>query len=100
MLVPEIVFVAVVDPTHAEMMSTPGPKMSTTGPKLEKDALLSLRSVAPTVQTAGAEAGEALRASMPSLPAATATKTPALTAALRYRQLVAMTNVIEPCSLR
>ena len=58
MLVPEMVLVADVDPIQSEMTSTPGPKMSTTGPKLEKEALLSLRSVAPTVQTAGAEEGD------------------------------------------
>lgn len=34
---------------HALVMETPGAKISTQAPKLEKDALVSVLSVAPTV---------------------------------------------------
>lgn len=46
-----------------------------------KEALLSLESVAPTVMALGTKAGEKLHALLFSLPAATTTTTPALTAA-------------------
>ena len=45
-------------------------------PWLENGARVSVRSEAATVVAAGALAGETLQASWPSLPAATATKTP------------------------
>src|SRR4051794_21298549 len=62
-------------------MFTPWPKMSRQDPMLEKDARLSLMSVAPTVNADGALAGEVLQASAPlSLPAATAKVTPEATA--------------------
>lgn len=49
--VPEMVRVAVEEPTQALVTLTPGAKTSTTSPKLEKLARLSLMSVAPIVQT-------------------------------------------------
>jgi hypothetical protein len=67
-------------PIQVDRMLTPGAKMSTMEPKLEKEAILSLLSVAPTVKTVGSEAGETLAASWASLPAAMARKRPAVTA--------------------
>lgn len=47
--VPEMVFSFSSDPYHADVIDTPGAKMFTHMPKLEKEAMLSNRSVAPTV---------------------------------------------------
>ena len=58
MEVPEMVLVELVLPIHADLMLTPGAKMSRAGPKLEKLALASLLSEAPTVKAVGSEAGE------------------------------------------
>jgi hypothetical protein len=66
----------------AEIMSFPGAKMSTQAPKLEKDALASISSVAPTVIAPVAEDGESKQASAPEFPAATTMTTPAATALL------------------
>jgi len=49
---------------------------------LLKEALLSFESVAPTVMALGTKAGDLVHASVFSLPAATTTTTPELTAAL------------------
>lgn len=75
MEVPEMVLVAVLDPIQVERMLVPcalvsgavmdsidisqltGAKMSTIEPKFENEDLLSLMSVAPTVQTDGSDAG-------------------------------------------
>ena len=54
--------------------------MSMHGPVLENDDLWSVMVVEPTVMAEGAEAGDLLHASPPSLPAATTTTTPALVA--------------------
>src|SRR5439155_4196684 len=70
--VPLIVFVAVSLVIHDEVMFTPGAKMSTHVPKLEKEARLSLMSVAPTVMAPGTRAGEKLHALALLLPAAMA----------------------------
>jgi hypothetical protein len=77
--VPEILLVAVVLPIQALMTFDPGAKMSTEDPKFDQDARLSRMVEAPTVITAGARAGETYPASLPSLPAATTTCTPAFT---------------------
>ena len=58
MEVPEMVLVSAGPRIQVEVTLTPGARMSTRAPKLEKEASLSLASVAPTVQTSGAEAGE------------------------------------------
>lgn len=52
-----MLLVAVSDPIHVDKMSTPGAKMSRTGPQLEKEALVLLDEIAPTVIALGAEAG-------------------------------------------
>src|SRR5438046_1951960 len=70
--VPLIVFVAVSLVSHDDVMFTPGAKMSTHVPKLEKEARLSLMSVAPTVMAPGTRAGEKLHALALLLPAAMA----------------------------
>lgn len=56
--------------------------MSTPTPKLLNDAIVSVIVLAPTVITAGARAGLDVLASADSLPAATTTWTPAVTAAV------------------
>jgi hypothetical protein len=48
-----MVLVAVVEPIHELRMLTPGAKISSKLPKLEKLALLSLESIAPTVIAVG-----------------------------------------------
>lgn len=63
MLVPLKIWVAVVLPIYADNTFTPGAKISTVEPKLEKEAFVSLLSIAPTVMTAGDEAGESFEAS-------------------------------------
>ena len=63
-----------------DVMSTPGANMSTQEPKLENAARVSVRSVAPTLTTPNADAGEPKHASRSSFPAATATKIPSSTA--------------------
>lgn len=55
-------------PIQVEVILVPGAKISTTDPKLEKFDRVSVISVAPTVITAGARAGEWLRASSLSFP--------------------------------
>jgi hypothetical protein len=70
--VPLMVLVAVSLVNQAEVMFTPGAKLSRQVPKLEKDARLSLMSVAPTVMAAGVLAGVKLQAFWLLLPAATA----------------------------
>lgn len=77
--VPDILLVAVVLPIQALMIFDPGAKMSTQDPKFDQEARPSKMVVAPTVITAGARAGESYPASLPSLPAATTTCTPAFT---------------------
>src|SRR5205085_6022975 len=83
--VPLIVFVAVVDEYHDEVMCTPGAKMSTHVPVLAHTGFVSVLSVALTVIAAAARAGDVVQAStaLPAaspLPAATQKTTPALTA--------------------
>lgn len=56
--VPEMVFVAVFDLCHAEVMLDPGAKRSTHDPKFEYDARASALVVAPTVNGEAARAGE------------------------------------------
>src|SRR5437660_1218613 len=85
--VPLIVFVAVVDENHGEVMLTPGAKMSTQVPVFAQTGFVSVLSVALTVMAAAARAGEVVQAStaLPAaspLPAATQKTTPALTAAV------------------
>lgn len=75
--VPLIVFVAVFELYHADVMFTPGALMSTQLPKLENDANPSLMSVAPTVIALGSLDGDELHAFAVLLPAATAYTTPA-----------------------
>ena len=58
-------------PIQELMTFWPGANKSTTDPKLENDALASAIVVAPMVLAEGARAGDVLRASTPSLPAAT-----------------------------
>src|SRR5215212_4511450 len=77
-----MVFVAVSDEAHAEVIEEPGAKMSTHVPKFEKDERASELVVEPTVMAAGVRAGETLQAFWFSLPAATAKVTPALMALL------------------
>jgi hypothetical protein len=62
-------------------METPGAKISRALPKLEKEALVSELSVAPTVKAVGARAGDEVEASVALFPAATITGTPAETVA-------------------
>ena len=59
--------------------------MSTHVPVFEKDETASIDVVDPTVMAVGSELGEYKHASLPSLPAATATGTPAATAAAMAR---------------
>jgi hypothetical protein len=54
----------------AEVMDTPGAKTSTQGPPLEKEAMESALSVAPTVIASAVCAGEDPHASLELLPAA------------------------------
>lgn len=56
--VPEIVFVALVDPVHAERISLPGANTSTHLPKFENQARSSSMVEAPTVIAFSAAAGE------------------------------------------
>lgn len=58
---------------EVETMKTPGAKISTTLPKLEKSAMVSFMSDAPTVMAARTRAGETFSASIASFPAATTT---------------------------
>ena len=69
---PEMVFVASLDPIHVLLMSKPGAKMSTHLPWLEKTAMESSMVEAPTVIGREAAAGEYSHAFSLSLPAATA----------------------------
>ena len=55
-------------PPRVDVMDTPGANRSTHAPKLEKPARVSLLDVAPTVMALAARAGEALQASLSSLP--------------------------------
>src|SRR3712207_9173664 len=77
-----MVFVAVSEVAHAEVLEEPGAKMSTQVPKFEKEERASLEVVEPTVIAAAVRAGETLQAFWFSLPAATAKTTPALIAPL------------------
>jgi hypothetical protein len=65
---------------RAEIMPTPGAKMLMHVPKLEKDALESSLTVAPTVIAFIAEAGDVKQASAFEFPPATTMTTPAATA--------------------
>jgi len=78
--VPDQEAVEVVEVMVEERIPEPGAKMSRQVPKFEKEERESVEVVAPTVIAAGAEAGDAEQASELSLPAATATVTPSLTA--------------------
>lgn len=62
------------------MIPTPGAKTSKQVPQLEKEALRSVESLAPTVKAFVADAGDVLHASAFSFPAATAKGIPAATA--------------------
>src|SRR3954468_24757784 len=77
-----MVFVAVSEVAHADVIEEPGAKMSTHVPKFEKDERASVEVVEPTVMAAAVRAGETLEAFWFSLPAATAKTTPALMALL------------------
>ena len=79
--VPEIVFAAASEPSHADVISTPGAKMSLQGPKLEKVASWSRRSEAATVMADGVLAGLVAHVFWASLPAAITTVTPSATSA-------------------
>jgi hypothetical protein len=68
--VPEIVFVAVFEVFHEDVMFTPGARISTTLPKFENEANASLISVAPTVIASTTPAGDCVDASALLLPAA------------------------------
>jgi hypothetical protein len=81
MLVPLIVFVAVVEVLHADKIPDPGAQISRQEPQLLKLDFASLLVVDPTVITLDEDAGEILQASLLSLPAATTTTMPASTAA-------------------
>src|SRR5215470_5201799 len=70
--VPLMVLVAVSLVFHAEVMFTPGAKMSVQVPKLEKEARLSLMSLALTVMASATRAGVKLQASALELPDAMA----------------------------
>lgn len=63
---------------HVETTLTAGANISTNGPKLLQLGRLLNWSIPPTVIASGAEAGERVEASRPSLPAPTTLKTPAL----------------------
>jgi len=63
MLVPLKVALAVLLVIPTLKTLTPGAKISTPDPKLEKEALASLPSIAPTVIAEGEDAGESFRAS-------------------------------------
>src|SRR5688572_20558671 len=76
--VPLIVFVAVLDVCQADVMDEPGAYTCAQLPQFEKDDLASLLVEDITLVTADALAGEKLQALALELPAATATKTPAL----------------------
>src|ERR1044072_3556608 len=80
--VPLMVFVAVFEVDHAEVIEEPGAKMSTHVPKFEKDERASVEVVEPTVIAAATREGEKLHALALLLPAATAKVTPALMALL------------------
>jgi len=75
--VPEIVFVAVLEPIQADMMLLPGAKVSTQVPKLEKLERASVLVLEPTQMPKGADAGEVLQAFALLLPAATTITAPA-----------------------
>ena len=62
--------VAVLLPRKSETMFTPGANRSRHLPKLEKDARVSVMSLAPTVSALGVLAGETWQASALPLPAA------------------------------
>ena len=74
--VPQSATARVREPIHADTMFTPGANTSTHGPKLENEATWSAVVEAPTVRASGADAGERVHASVPSLPAATVTTMP------------------------
>ena len=57
-----MVFVAVSDVYHDDVMLEPGAKMSTHVPKFENDARASVEVVAPTVSAFATRAGEELHA--------------------------------------
>ena len=63
MLVPEMVFVAVLLPVHVLRMSTPGANTSSAMPQLLKAGFWLSLSTAPTVTALRAEAGEKSEAS-------------------------------------
>ena len=67
-----MVLVAVFELYQSDVMLTPGALMSTQLPKLEKEANLSVASVAPTVMALGSLDGELLQALAALFPAATA----------------------------
>lgn len=75
---PLIVRVAEVLVDHADVIDEPGAYRYAQLPKFEKDDLASLLVEDITLVTADALAGEKLQAFALELPAATATKTPAL----------------------
>ena len=77
-----MVFVAVSDVFHEEVIEEPGAKMSTHVPKFENDARVSVLSVAATVIAAATRAGEVVQASVLLLPAAMQNVTPELIAPL------------------
>ena len=66
----------------ADLIPVPGANILTQLPQLEKPDLLSLRSVEPTAMAPWAPAGVVLQAFVLLLPAETATKIPALVAAV------------------
>src|ERR1051325_4204016 len=73
-----MVFVAVSDVSHAEVIEEPGAKMSTHVPKFEKEERASVEVVEPTVIAAATRAGEEPQASALLLPAAMEYVTPEL----------------------
>lgn len=76
-----MVFVAVFEVCHAELIELPGANRSTQVPIFEKLERESLLVVDPTVMAAGTRDGEVLQALALLLPAATTIVTPALMAA-------------------